>query len=501
MSEGYQHQTFPPIEDYGVIGNCHTAGLVSSRGSLDWLCLPRFDSPALFARILDLERGGTWRINPTVPFRSTHQYRPDTNVLVTTFMCDQGRVRLLDFMDMTPATDANVHGASGLLIRMLEGVEGAVELESCCAPRPDYGRARPTFDACGPSVTFNGFRLDGPEEWEVDSEHLAAVCRVTLRAGERLAFVLSTQNAPGEHRIDAGAALAATINYWQRWADKCTYTGPYRDAVVRSALVLKLLTDTPTGAIVAAPTTSLPEEIGGVRNWDCRFIWIRDASFTLYALLLAGYLDADDPFFNWIVRTVRLEGTGIRTLYPISPAGDTTERTLDHLSGYRGSRPVRIGNAAANQRQLDVYGEVLDALYFAARVGHYDPAPVWEHFQPLIDWVVDHWRAPGNGIWEMRGGVRHFVYSKVMAWVALDRGIKLVQEHGLTGDTARWGEERDRIRGMYSPVGGASTLARSSSRMRMNAWTHPTCCCRWSASSTAPTHTCARRSTRRSTNS
>jgi GH15 family glucan-1,4-alpha-glucosidase len=458
MSAKYEHRAFPPIEDYGLIGNCHAAALVSSRGSLDWLCLPRFDSPALFARILDLDRGGAWRINPTAPFRSAHQYVPDTNVLATTFTCDQGRARLFDFMDMTSAADTNVPGAAGRIVRLLEGVDGVVELECSCAPRPDYGRAHPQFDVHGTSVSFDRYRLDGPADWEIDGESLAATCRIALRAGERLAFVLRPADPTGTQHVDATAALAATVTYWQRWAGKCAYAGRYRDAVVRSALVLKLLTDTPTGAIVAAPTTSLPEAIGGSRNWDYRFTWIRDASFTLYALLLAGYLDADEPFFNWIVRTVKLEGTGIRVLYPIGPDGDTTERTLDHLGGYRGSWPVRIGNAAASQRQLDIYGEVLDALYFATQVGQFDPAHVWHHFGPLVDWVAIHWQEPGSGIWEVRGGLRNFVCSKAMAWVALDRGTKLAEEHSLAGDTTRWRTERDRIRAEVFAKGWSEQL-------------------------------------------
>ena len=241
-------------------------------------------------------------------------------------------------------------------------------------------------------------------------------------------------------------ALDTTLKFWRDYADHCTYQGPYREQVIRSVLTLKLLIDTPSGAIVAAPTTSLPEEIGGVRNWDYRFTWIRDASFTLYALLLAGYVDEDDPFFRWLIQTVKLEGAGIKILYPISPEGGIKEQTLDHLSGYRGSRPVRIGNAAAGQIQLDVYGEVLDALHFAWKVGDFDPATVWEEFQPLVDWVAGNWNQPESGIWEVRGGMRHFVYGKAMCWVALDRAIDMVEQRGLAGDLDRWRRERDRIR-------------------------------------------------------
>ncbi len=446
MSGAGQQRRFPPIADYGVIGNCHTAALVSSRGSIDWLCLPRFDSPSVFARILDLERGGAWSIQPTEPFRSDHQYLANTNVLETIFRCDSGRIRLLDFMDVTAGDPGATRPVPGMLIRVVEGIDGTVEVESICAPRPDYARQQPQFDAHGREVAFGRFVVTGPADWQVDAARHTLTSRLTIHKGERTAFTLVVRDETGVPRVEPLVVLDATTKFWRRWAEHCTYQGPYRDAVVRSVLTLKLLTDAPTGAIVAAPTTSLPEEIGGVRNWDYRFTWIRDASFTLYALLLAGYVDEDDAFFAWIERTVEVEGSGLQILHPISPEGDLTERTLDHLSGYRSSRPVRIGNAAANQLQLDIYGEVLDALYFACQVGQYDPKGVWRDFLPIVDWVANNWNQPESGIWEVRGGLRHFVYGKVMSWVALDRGIKLVEAFGLSGDTARWCAERDRIR-------------------------------------------------------
>jgi GH15 family glucan-1,4-alpha-glucosidase len=445
VSDQAQQHNYPPIADYGMIGNCHTAALISSRGSIDWLCLPRFDSPSIFARILDLEHGGAWSIQPTAPFHAHHQYMADTNVLETIFTSDSGRVRLLDFMDVTAGDTGTTHPVPGMLIRIVEGVDGAVEIVSRCAPRPNYARALPQFDAHGDTATFDRFVVSGPADWHIDTAHHTLSSQLTIHAGEHVAFTLGARDASAR-RTDPRAALDATVSFWRRWAARCTYAGPYRDAVVRSALALKLLIDAPTGAIVAAPTTSLPEVIGGVRNWDYRFTWIRDASFTLYALLLAGYLDEDDPFFAWIERTVELEHAGIQVLHPISPEGDLTEYTLDHLSGYRGSRPVRIGNAAAGQLQLDIYGEVLDALYFAWKIGHYDPKTVWNHFQPIVDWVAQHWNQPENGIWEMRGGRRHFVYGKVMAWVALDRGIKIAEGDHLPGDVAGWRRERDQIR-------------------------------------------------------
>jgi GH15 family glucan-1,4-alpha-glucosidase len=445
-----QRATYPPIEDYALIGNCHTAALVSNAGSLDWLCMPCFDSPSIFAGILDAERGGSWSIRPTAPCRSEHRYLEHTNVLETAFVCEGGRVRLLDFMPIFPEAAGGTVRPPNAVIRIIEGLEGEVEIESLCQPRPDYGRSFLTFDARGSRVTFDRYTVTGPSDWRVDETGGAVSCRMTVSAGERSAFILYHEgdddhpSAP----IDNGyAALQETIDFWRAWSiGTCAYRGRYYDSVVRSALTLKLLTFAPTGAIVAAPTTSLPEEIGGERNWDYRFTWIRDASFTLYALLLAGYIGEDRAFFGWIVRTVEVEETGIKILYPISPEGEVTERILDHLEGYRGSRPVRIGNEAAGQVQLDVYGEVLDALYFACEVSGYDPAPVWEDFRPLVDWIAENWNQPGNGIWEVRGGLRDFVYGKALCWVALDRGIKLAEVRGLAGDTERWRRERDRVR-------------------------------------------------------
>jgi GH15 family glucan-1,4-alpha-glucosidase len=451
--------TYVPIEDYGLIGNCHSAALISSRGSVDWLCLPRFDSPSLFAGILDTDKGGAWVIQPTSRFQAAHRYVDDTNVLETVFTSSTGRVRLLDFMPFSPPAADGTVTAPHTLVRIVEALDGEHEIECCCEPRPDYARAAPSFAVEDSTVTFNGFALTGPTSWQVDQVARRVTCRLTLHAGERHAFVLRLDKRgtlPVEQ--EPFVALDETLDYWRRWTAHCTYEGPYRAAVVRSALALKLCTYTPSGAIIAAPTTSLPEEIGGIRNWDYRFTWIRDASFTLYSLLLAGYLDEDDPFFAWIVDTVKLAGTGIHILYPISTDGQLEEETLAHLEGYRGSAPVRIGNGAANQVQLDVYGEVLDALHFAWKVGQFDPASVWDHFRPLIDWVAVNWEQPDSGIWEVRGGLRHFVYGKVMCWVALDRAIDMAQELGLRGDVELWRTVREQIRSAVFKHGWSEQL-------------------------------------------
>jgi GH15 family glucan-1,4-alpha-glucosidase len=440
------NEEYLPIEDYGVIGNGHTAALISSRGSIDWLCFHRFDSPSLFARILDPDRGGHWSIQPEEPFDSSHRYLEATNILETTFQCTDGIVILRDFMDIASVARLRRLPAPGRIVRIAECTEGKAEVVCHCVPRPNYARTLPAFASRGNQVTFGTFTIAGPTAWQVDTVNRALTCRGLLHAGDKAAFTLATADDAALPQRAPADALKATAEYWQKWSGRCTYKGPYRDIVIRSALTLQLMTYAPSGAIVAAPTTSLPETIGGERNWDYRFTWIRDASFTLYALLLAGYLDDEQPFFDWLVRTAKLKGTGISILYPIVPESGTPEEVLDHFRGYRDSRPVRIGNGAADQEQLDVYGEVMGAIHFAWRIGKYDPTPIWEMIRQMLDWVTDHWRDRDNGIWEVRGGVRHFVYSKAMMWFALNCGIEIAEDMGLPGDIDDWHRERDLIR-------------------------------------------------------
>jgi GH15 family glucan-1,4-alpha-glucosidase len=449
--------SFPAIADYGVIGNCHTAALISRDGSIDWLCLPRFDSSSLFARILDLKRGGFWKIQPTAPFISSHQYVDTTNVLKTVFTCDSGKVQVLDFMEVVDSHQAQQLHPPGRLIRIVEGLEDSVELICVCAPRPGYARDIPQFQASGREATFDQFRVEAPLDWQVDADQSALICRITLHAGDRLAFTLSTQTSPTPH-TDPYDALESAIAFWQSWATQCTYRGRYRDDVIRSALVLKLMTYAPSGAIVAAPTTSLPEEIGGERNWDYRYTWVRDASFTLYALLLAGYFDNERPFFDWLERTIHVEKTGIKILYPITSEGQMVEQTLDYLQGYRDSRPVRIGNQAVGQVQLDVYGEALNAIHFAWKAGKYNPTELWDDIHPMLDWITEHWQEPDSGIWEVRGGKRHFVYGKAMLSIALGCGVDMAKSLHLPGDIDRWQQERDTIRAEVLDKGWSETL-------------------------------------------
>jgi GH15 family glucan-1,4-alpha-glucosidase len=449
--------TFSSISDYGVIGNCHTAALVSRKGSIDWLCLPRFDSASLFARILDLNQGGFWQIQPALQFESHHQYLDTTNVLRTTFICEQGKIQLLDFMEVTDSQEMRHPHAPGRLIRIVEGLEGSVDIICICVPRPNYAQELIQFQSSGQEVKFNGFVIHAPIAWQIDAKAQALTCHLTVHAGERAAFTLAMQESSTPH-TNPHDALECAISFWQNWADQCTYRGRYRDAVIRSALALKLMTYAPSGAIVAAPTTSLPEEIGGERNWDYRYTWVRDSSFTLYALLLAGYFDNERPFFDWLAKTVQVEKTGIQILYPITSEGQIVERTLDYLQGYRNSRPVRIGNEAVGQVQLDVYGEVLSAIHFAWKTGKYNPTVLWDDIHPMLDWIVEHWQEPGSGIWEMRGGKRHFVYGKAMLWVALDCGINMAEGLHLPGECDRWKQTRDKIRAEVFEKGWSDKL-------------------------------------------
>lgn len=445
MTKYAQHKIFRPIEDYGLIGNCHTAALINSEGSIEWLCEPRFDSPSVFARILDLETGGFWRISPTAQHHSSHSYLDETNILETRFLTTEGVVRMLDFMPIYTEYRESDDEEPLELIRMVEGFEGEVEIECICQPRPDYATTDPHIRVDGNKLYFSDCVIQAPAEWKHDPENGQATCCMKVERHERVAFIM---HFGGSHHLpDAQDALARTFAYWQEWTAQCNYNGPYRKEVVRSALVLRLLMDTRTGAIVAAPTTSLPERFGGHLNWDYRYTWIRDASLSLYALLLAGFTEEMDEFFEWIVRTVKVEPSeGINIMYPISPEGKLDEKELNHLYGYRGSKPVRIGNDAHGQIQLDVYGEIMDALFFAWKTGRYDPMEVWDEFKPLVDWIADNWQQPDNGIWEVRGERRHYTYGKVMSWVALDRGIKIARENNLPGDIKKWSKERSKIR-------------------------------------------------------
>jgi GH15 family glucan-1,4-alpha-glucosidase len=423
------------IEDYGIIGDTQTAALVSKAGSIDWLCVPRFDSDACFAALVGYDEHGRWAIRPMTAVRETWQaYDGDTLILVTEFTCDGGKVRLTDFMPPS--------GERSDIIRQLEGVAGEVPLEMVLEPRFGYGANRPFIRRDANDVTFtvgpDTLRLHAGIPVQLSDERASAY--FTVRAGQRVELQLAwyASHRPAPKPLDVAAERTRTAALWSSWAKRCTYQGQYREAVVRSLLTLKALTYAPTGAIVAAPTAGLPEELGGVRNWDYRFCWVRDASLTLHALMAGGYIDEASAFRDWLVRATAGDPTETQIMYDIDGGRRLTEMSLDWLPGYEGSRPVRIGNAAAEQFQLDIYGEVLSAIYLARRLGLKEAASdVWRPARALIEHIERVWQRPDDGVWEVRGGRRHFTHSKIMAWVAVDRAVRLIEEFGVGGDEGR----------------------------------------------------------------
>ncbi|MDP9371622.1 MAG: glycoside hydrolase family 15 protein [Chloroflexota bacterium] len=465
------NDAYRPIADYGLIGDCHTAALVSGDGSVDWLCAPCFDSPSIFGRLLDAERGGHFAVRPLGRFASEAAYVGHSGVLRTTFRTAGGGASLTDFMPLRPGDGPRPFAqiqARQRLVRLVEGHEGEVALGLDFRPRPQYGAAAPALSGGGVRADAgHGDTLRLHTSIPLAIEDAAAQGTAVVRAGERVAFVLdlaSTETTGAIALAEAEDDLEQTLAFWADWAAGCAYRGPYEQAVMRSAVTLKLLTYAPTGAMVAAPTTSLPEAIGGVRNWDYRYTWIRDASFAAYALFLAGHVEDGERFMAWVCDTaLRCEAGQLRIMYGLGGERELPERTLDHLAGYRGSRPVRVGNAASGQFQLDVYGELLDCFHTCRRFGQFAPEAVralWPAFARQVDAVADRWRAPDSGIWEVRSAPRHFVYSKVMAWVALDRGIKAAEEDGLPADLRRWRAEREVVRAAvlergYDPALGA----------------------------------------------
>jgi GH15 family glucan-1,4-alpha-glucosidase len=432
-----------PLEDYALIGDTHTAALVGRNGSIDWLCLPRFDSGACFAALVGEPSHGRWLLSPAERFRTRRAYRPDTLVLETEHEVDTGAVRVVEFM--TPRR------GQARVVRLVEGLRGVVPMHMELNLRFDYGVAVPWLRPGRRSVTA----VAGPDAVELRSDVPLTVATglvtadVDVRAGERVAFVLvwhrSHEEAP--LKIDPWDAARSTTRFWRDWAARCTYQGEWRDAVMRSLLTLKALTYRPTGGIVAAPTTSLPEDIGGARNWDYRFCWLRDATFTLYSLLQAGYETEAEAWREWLLRAVAGDPRDLRIMYGIAGERRIPEMELDWLPGYEGSLPVRIGNDASQQFQLDVYGEVLDLLYQASREGLPHESAAWEMELRIVDVLESTWREPDEGIWEVRGGRRHFTHSKVMAWVGLDRAIRSVEMFGFEAPIQRWRALRDEIHG------------------------------------------------------
>jgi GH15 family glucan-1,4-alpha-glucosidase len=449
------------IEDYGLIGNTHTAALVSTSGSVDWLCAPRFDSDACFASLIGYDEHGQWALRPTVAVRERRQrYRGDTLILETDVVCDGGAVRLIDFMP--PAEDRCD------VIRIVEGLEGEVPLEMLLDVRFGYGAHTPWIAKLADGFSFtagpDSVLIRGAVAMERSKRGVRAY--FTVKKGNRVALQLNwhPSHLPDPPELDALRELQRTEKIWLDWSARCTYKGRWRDAVLRSLITLKALTYAPTGGIVAAPTTSLPEELGGVRNWDYRFCWLRDSSLTLSALMIGGYIKEATGFRDWLMRAAAGDPAEAQIMYDISGNRRLTEFELDWLPGYEGSKPVRVGNAASGQFQLDIYGEVMSVIYLARKMGMAAREEGLGPLVELINFVGQAWQRPDDGIWEVRGGRRHFTYSKVMAWVAIDRMVRIVEEFGWGGDVLQkmlphWRALRERIheevcqRGFHPGVG------------------------------------------------
>jgi len=443
---------YQPIENYGLIGNMRTAALVGIDGSIDWLCLPHFDSPSVFAGILDDRKGGRFKIAPAQNGVTHKQfYWPDSNILVTRFLSPDGVGQVIDFM---PVGLRRQDPSAYPLVRRVQVVRGSMTFQLECRPAFNYARDDHRVHLSSEGATFHStscnLALVTPIPLKKDDTSVQA--EFTLQEGQTVAFILHESESATISGLafpdDQGQELFdRTVEYWRRWLGRCTYMGRWREMVHRSCLALKLLTFEPTGAIVAAPTCSLPEGLGGTRNWDYRYTWIRDAAFTIYGLLRVGFTEEAREFMQWLEkRCHELEPDGsLQIMYGINGRHDLTEETLDHLDGYKGSRPVRIGNGAYNQLQLDIYGELMDSVYLYNKHGSPISYDLWVHLRRLVNWVCDHWQDPDEGVWEIRAGRRHFVYSKLMCWVAIDRGLRLADKRSFPAERERWIKVRDAI--------------------------------------------------------
>jgi GH15 family glucan-1,4-alpha-glucosidase len=431
-----------PIESYALLGDMQTVALVSRTGSVDWMCLPRFDSPACFAALLGTADNGHWRVAPDgATTCNRRQYRDNSLILETEWETGTGKVRVIDFMPP--------RGEAPDLVRIVEGVSGHVRMTSELRLRFDYGSVVPWVRRIEGGI----HAVAGPDavrvrtEVEMDGRDLAHFSHFAVDAGDRVPFVLTWQSShlPPPDVVDAEQALRDTEDYWSEWMKQSRYDGDWHAAVTRSLITLKALTYQPTGGIVAAATTSLPESLGGERNWDYRFCWLRDATMTLQSLIYSGFTDEARAWRTWLMRAIAGDPRQLRIMYGLGGERRLPEQELDWLTGYAGSRPVRIGNAASEQFQLDVYGEVLDALHLDRCSGLSLVEDAWSIQRGLLDTLEEMWRKPDKGIWEMRGDPRHFVYSKVMAWVGFDRAVRAVEGFGLDGPVARWRAVRDEI--------------------------------------------------------
>ena len=462
MAHAGEHEgTYLPIAEHGLVGDLHTVALVGTNGTIDWYCCPSFDSPSVFGAILDKDRGGFYSLRPTGDdWTSKQLYFPDTNVLITRFYTHGGVGEVQDFMPVESQPDMHRHR----LLRRVMVVRGEMEFELAVQPRFDYGREEHEIELHPHGVLFRApslalalegavARAMGGSSRTLERDRHGVRATFSVEAGQSQSFIL--ERVAADHicrpysEAETATAFEATVQYWRRWLEQSRYRGRWREMVHRSALTLKLLTYGPTGALVAAPTTSLPEQLGGGRNWDYRYTWIRDAAFSLYGLLRLGFTEEAAAFMGWLTDRTREWKIGpsgpLQIMYGIDGRAELPEEEHPFWSGYRDSAPVRIGNAAAEQRQLDIYGELIDSVYLYNKYG----APIfhetWGSLRRIVDWLCENWDQADEGIWETRGGQKEFTYSRLMCWVAIERAIRMNRARGLPGDIVRWLAERDRI--------------------------------------------------------
>ncbi|WP_410813918.1 glycoside hydrolase family 15 protein [Micromonospora sp. 067-2] len=452
--------SYSPVEAHGLIGDLQTAALVGTDGTLDWFCAPRFDSPSLFGGLLDRHRGGYFQVSPEgVEYVSKQLYLPGTPILITRFISADGVGELIDFMPIAGDRTTDRHR----LVRMLRVVRGVMRFRIECEPRFNYGRdpheldmhlEGQVFRSRAYSLTVN--TVEYPEtrlaERAIRRSEGGFCVIATLREGEQSGVVLETGVSPARPRLftsgEVSDMLIRTREYWRKWLARSCYNGRWREMVERSAMTLKLMTYAPTGAVIAAPTAGLPEQIGGERNWDYRYTWIRDASLSVSALLRLGFSEEAWQYRQWVndrIREAEASGEPLQIMYRVDGSPDLTEEVLDHLEGYRGSTPVRVGNGAASQLQLDIYGEALNALHYADCHGLISSHEEWLNTERMVDWVCVNWNQPEEGIWETRGGRRDYTFGRLMSWVALDRAVRLANQRGRPGDTSRWARTRNQI--------------------------------------------------------
>lgn len=459
--EGPRRGGYLPISNYGIIGDCRSAALVGVDGSIDWCCLPRFDSPSVFAALVGADEGDRWQIAPTEPYRSWQRYAERTNVLSTIFETDTGKAELIDFMPVDTETvkdHARPHDRPRI-VRVLNGLAGSIRFHQNAALRPDYARADNPLHLEGGALHGDS----GPHHFHLSAtRELTGVGQdFTVAAGDSLGFGLTVNDRgqcgqPVGRLDDVQRVLRRTRRYWWNWLTALDYYGPYQDHVTRSALTLKLMIYAPTGALVAAPTTSLPEQVGGGRNWDYRFAWLRDSSFSMFTLSRLGFHEEARDFMHWLTGCAL--GEQVENFYTLDAEASPPEEELANLAGWRDSAPVRIGNGAADQLQLDVYGEVLDCAYLYASEGGEISPELWDALAHLADLAAERYQEPDASIWEVRGGNSQATYSKVMCWVALDRAIHLAADNSLPADLGRWQRVRDEIRSLIEQQASSETL-------------------------------------------